>query len=703
MFATKIWSPIHELRQAGLDALQTVKTRLQTLQPFLAQVDARLDALERQRLDPLLDRALALWGDRRAEQQTTLRSTLAAGVLPADERQIHRGLYITASSLGVAVVGTLVFPPLRLFSLPGLLYGSWHVYKAAYLSLVEKRTVDNYVLMALVNTVYIGGGFWVLGNLTVMAHFGSAKVLKVVQQRFEQDLRQVLYQQPMLVWVVLGNQEVQVPLEQLQAGDIVVVRAGEMVPVDGVVAEGVAAVDQHVLTGEARPVEKTVGDRVFAATVVLTGKLQVQLEQAGRETTVAQIGEILAQTVDFRSSRQLEVQQITDRLVLPMVGLGALTYPFLGLFSAAAVVSTHPYRQLNIFGSLSLLNYLVLATECGILVKDGRSFELLRQVDTLLLDKTGTLTQEQPVLIAIHPCAGINEEQLLAYAAAAEQRQSHPLARAILAAAAQRQLVLPAVDQASFQVGFGLEVRIAEQVVHIGSGRFMSQAGIAIPSTLASIQAASREQGHSLVYVGLDGQLVGALELQAVLRPEAQAVLAELRRHTRLRQVILVSGDQLAPTRHLAAELGVDAYYAEVLPAGKADLVAQLQAQGHTVCFIGDGINDAIALKQAQVSISLRGATTAATDTAHIVLMDESLRQLPTLFALVERFDATQRNTLWAVLGTSALSLAGIYTLGWGLAATTILDQVSAALGTAVVMRPWWQGHGQKDFSSETR
>jgi Cu2+-exporting ATPase len=597
--------------------------------------------------------------------------------------------------LGIAVVGTFVFPPLQLLSLPGLLYGSWHVYKAAYASLVEKRTIDNYVLMALVNTAYIGGGYWVLGNLTVMAHFGSAKLFSVVKDRFEQDLRLVLSQRPMMVWVLLGNQEVQGQLDELRAGDIVVVRAGEVLPVDGVVIEGVAAVDQHVLTGEARPVEKTVGDHVFAATVVLTGKLHVRLEEAGSETTLARIGEILAQTVDFRSTRQLQVQQLTDRLVLPTLGLAALTYPFLGFSSAAAVVGTHPYRQLNTFGSLSLLNYLVLATEQGMLVKDGRSFELLRQVDTLVLDKTGTLTQEQPQLTAIHLCSPISEAQLLAYAAAAEQRQSHPIARAILAAAIQRQLPLPPVDQASFQVGFGLEVVVDEHTVQIGSRRFMAQTGITIPAMLAPIQADCQQRGHSLVLVALDGELAGALELRAALRPEAKAVIAELRQHTRLREVIIVSGDQEAPTRQLAQELGVDAYYAEVLPAGKAELVAKLQAQGRTVCFIGDGINDAIALKQAQVSISLRGATSAATDTAHIVLMDESLTQLPRLFALVDQFDITQRNTLLAVLGASVVGLAGIYTLGWGLPATTVLDQVSLALGTAVVMRPWWQRRQQ--------
>lgn len=700
MFATRTWLPLNDLRQSGVETMQKLKARLQTLQPFIEQVDARLDEIERQRLDPLLDRALKLWGDRRAEQRATLHAPQPADALPADERQINRGLYVTVSSLGLAVAGTLFFPPLHLLSLPGLIYGSLHVYKAAYQSLVEKRAIDNYVFMALVNTAYIGGGFWVLGNLSVMAHFGSIKLFSIVKERFEQDLRIVLSQRPTTVWVLLGNQEVKGSLDELQVGDIVVVRAGEVIPVDGVVLEGVAAVDQHVLTGEARPVEKTIGDAVLAATVVLTGKLHIRLEQAGSETTVARIGEILAQTVDFRSTRQLQVQQLTDHLVLPTLGLAALTYPFLGFSSAAAVLNSHPFRELNVFGSLSLLNYLVLATEQGILVKDGRSFELLQQVDTLVLDKTGTLTQEQPHLTAIYPCTRFSEDQLLAYAAAAEQRQSHPIARAILAEATKRRLVLPPVDQASLQVGFGLSVRVEEHTVHIGSARFMTQVGIAIPTTLAPIQADCQARGHSLVLVALDGELAGALELQAALRPEAAAVIGELRQRTRLREVIIISGDQQAPTRHLAQVLGADAYYAEVLPAGKAEIVAQLQAQGRTVCFIGDGINDAIALKQAHVSISLRGATTAATDIAHIVLMDENLTQLPQLFGLVDQFDATQKRAMLSVLGTSTLGLAGIFTLGWGLPAITIVDQVGLALGTTVVMRPWLQRRRQNYLST---
>ena len=224
--------------------------------------------------------------------------------------------------------------------------------------------------------------------------------------------------------------------------------------------------------------------------------------------------------------------------------------------------------------------------------------------------------------------------------------------------------------------------------VHVGSTRFMQQEGIAVPPEIAYLQETSERQGHSLTMVALDGQLAGVLELQAVLRPEAEAVLRELRELPQLRSMVIISGDRAAPTRRLAQEIGADDFYAEVLPAGKAELVVQLQQSGRTVCFVGDGINDAVALKQANVSISLQGATAAATDTAHIVLMEGNLQQLLPLFAMAKDFDDTSRRMMVSILGAGTIGLIGIFGLGFDLRHMMILDQISTALGTGVAMRP---------------
>ncbi|MEZ4868200.1 MAG: heavy metal translocating P-type ATPase [Caldilineaceae bacterium] len=681
---------------------EKVRSRLSGLEPVIARGQSLLETIERKQLDPLLDWTLTLWGDRRREQQQSLSSTATVSELTADERQIHRSLYVSVLSFGLASAGALFFPPLRLLSLPGIIYASWHTYQRAYESLVEKRTVDITVFTAFVNSAYIVGGYWVLGAMGNTSYFFSLKLLGSIKDRFARDLESALMQRPLLVWTLVDGQEVQQPLDELAVGAVVIVRAGELIPVDGVVATGAANVDQHVLTGEARPVEKSMGDPVLAATIVLTGALHIVLERSGQETTVGKLSQILAQTVDFRSERQLFVQRLTDRLILPFVGLAAVTWPWLGFSAAAAVIDAHPHRQLNILGGLSLLNFLVYAAEQGILIKDGGSLEMLGQVDTLVFDKTGTLTQEQPQIIAIHLTGGparmrhqgilYGEDEVLAYAAAAEAHQSHPIARAIVAAAAARRLTIPTTsamtDDASYHAGFGVRVNVGGRNVHVGSARFMAQAEIVIPPEIAYLQETSQRQGHSLTMVALDGQLAGVLELQTVLRPEVKTVLAELRQSRRIRSLIVISGDQPAPTRRLAQEIGADDYYAEVLPAGKAELVAQLQKAGRKVCFVGDGINDAVALKQAHVSISLRGATTAATDTAHIVLLEESLVQLLPLFAMAQAFDSTNRQTMLSIVGAGAIGLVGIYTLGFDLRHLTILDQISLTIGTGIAMRP---------------
>lgn len=702
MMALKMGTLADQLTVNYRDRLEKVRGGMGMLEPLAIRAQTLLETFEREQLDPLLDWMLTFWGDRRREQQRTLRTTATVSELTADERQIHRSLYISVLSFGLASAGALFFPPLRLLSLPGILYTSWHTYQRAYQSLVGKRTIDITVFTAFVNTAYIVSGAWVLGAMGNTSYFFSLKLLGSIKDRFARDLESALMQHPLQVWTMVAGQEMQRPLDALATGDIVIVRAGELIPVDGIVTVGAATVDQHVLTGEARPVEKSVGDPVLAATIVLTGTLQIALERTGIETTVGKLSQILAQTVDFRSNRQLFVQRLTDYLILPFTGLAAITWPWLGFSAAAAVIDAHPHRHLNILGGLSLLNYLVVATEQGILIKDGGSLEMLSQVDTLVFDKTGTLTQEQPQIIAIHLTSNPNElfhdsiqyseDEVLAYAAAAETHQSHPIARAIRAEAAGRRLLLPTtgdLDQdASYHAGFGIRVNIGGHNVHVGSGRFMIQEGIRIPPEITYLQETCQRQGHSLTMVAIDERLAGVIELQAVLRPEVKSVIAELRQFQQLRSMIVISGDQAAPTRRLAQEIGADDYYAEVLPAGKAELVAQLQKAGRKVCFVGDGINDAVALKQANVSISLRGATMAATDTAHIVLMEESLQQLPPLFAMAKAFDSTSRQTMLSILGAGAIGLAGIYSLGFDLRHMLILDQVSLVIGTGFAMRP---------------
>ncbi len=348
-----------------------------------------------------------------------------------------------------------------------------------------------------------------------------------------------------------------------------------------------------------------------------------------------------------------------------MLLLGGLAWLTIDLERGLAILNTAFGVTLRITAPIAMLNFLNIASRNGILVKDGRSLELLKDVDTVVFDKTGTLTVDQPTVTRIYSCNGIPEETLLAYAAAAEHRQSHPIARAIRAAAEARQLLVPSIEDARYEIGYGIKVSTWDKVIRVGSERFMATEGIAVPASLRAQQEACQAQGYSLVMVGVGDVLGGAIELQPTLRPEAQAIVDAL--HKRGLSTVIISGDQEEPTRRLAERLSIEHYFANTLPADKAGLVEQLQNQGRAVCFVGDGINDSIALRKANVSVSLRGATTVAIDTAQIVFTDQSLNQLTCLFDLADEFYANLNAGFATAIVPSVINIGGVFLFHWGI------------------------------------
>jgi len=386
-----------------------------------------------------------------------------------------------------------------------------------------------------------------------------------------------------------------------------------------------------------------------------------------------------------------------------------------------------------LLGHLGVLNFLNRAAYHGILVKDGRALERMREVDTVVFDKTGTLTLEQPTVVAIHlATADDDEATLLSYAAAAEHRQQHPIAQAILQAAAERCLSLPAIDQATYKIGYGIEVMIEgvtvrvgsarfmalhqlalpEQIqnaliqsdslghigygievtiegvtVRVGSARFMALHQLALPEQLQNALTQSDSLGHSVVLVAIGEQVVGAIELQPTLRPEAKAVVAALRQRG-IKTCHIISGDHESPTRRLAEALGMDSYSAQTLPEQKAEIIARMQAEGKVVCYIGDGINDAIALKSADISVSLRGASSVAVDTAQVILMRQNLNQLTEVFDLAKDFDRHMKTCFTITLSPGIITLFGAFFLHFGMIASVILNQLGLWTGVAHSMSP---------------
>lgn len=624
--------------------------------------------------------------DLRLPHLTDLDATQLPAEPSAAEQQADSQIRFALTMLGVTTVGRLAFPPLLLLDLPAVLYIAWQSGRYAYQAWQQKGQITAEFVDLGIAAGIIASGYYGLAFGSFAMTSLCRKLLARTEDQSRQSLINIFGQQPRTVWVFVDGVEVEVPFAQLQAGDTLIIGAGQPIAADGVVSDGAASVDQHILTGEAKPVEKGIGDGVFAGTLVLMGRIFVQVEKAGAATTAAQIGVILNQTIDYKQQIESRSVALSNRAALPTLALGAIALPFVGINGALGVLESSVGYGLRLTGPIGMLNYLRAAAQQGILIKDGRSLELLKTIDTIVFDKTGTLTQEQPQLHAIHCFAELSEDKLLAYAAAAEARLSHPIAHAIVAAAHARALTLPVTADAHYQVGYGIQVKFADTRVRVGSERFMVMEGVTLSPAVQELQATSHELGYSLVMVAMDQQLAGVIVLKPTLRPEISQVVADL--HARGLTLYILSGDQEEPTRRLAESLGIDHYQANTLPEQKATFIEALQQRGRRVCFVGDGINDSIALKKANVSVSLRGATTVATDTAQIVLMDGSLQQLPALFRLADAFDATMyRSKLWAV-APGIFSMAGVFLFHFGFLSAATIYVLSLLAGSVNAIRP---------------
>ena len=628
---------------------------------------------------------------RSAMSKRSLVTALAPAKKAAPEKQvdekekaINRSLTISSLGLGAAIINPLTAIPLGAAASASTLYIITPIVKEIGQKFLKNGETDARLLPVLGTVGVLASGYIVIGTASYTLFCVGEKLIAKTEDRSRQSLINIMGEQPKTVWLVRDEVEIETPFQQLRVDDVIMVSAGQMIPIDGEIVRGNATVDQQQLTGEAQPVEKGIGDEVLAATVVLSGHLHIRVGQTGDQTVAAQIGRILEQTVDYRTNSLLRFQKISNRLTVPALATAGLASLTMGAASGAALLFCLPIGMIGVASALNVLGHLNKASQLGVLVKDGRALEMLQEVDTIVFDKTGTLTLEQPTVGEIVTANRFDAETVLRYAASAETKQSHPIAQAILAAAKEKQLDLFNLRQTEVKIGYGLDVRANRRRIRVGSLRYMVQQQVNIPPHIAAHQVACDKQGISLVYIAIDDQLGGAIELHATIRPEAPDVIAALKEAGL--QIAIISGDREQPTAALAAQLGIDSYFAEVLPQDKSNLIEQLQEQGRNVCFVGDGINDTIALKQANASISLAGATSAATDTAQMVLMDGTLSRLPDLIELSNQFHQNTNNTVKNALIAPAASIFGVFFLQTGIVVATLAYNVGSASGLATAL-----------------
>ena len=475
--------PVNESTRDG--GWQLLERRIETK---LALADDHYQRFVQKHIDPLLGRS------RHAELQSMLANETA--VLQPAERYANRRLGLGLTALGLSILGVFVFTPLIPLAILVGLAASSAKYPLAYRQWKETKRVGAIHLICVYSLYLWLGGYATVGALGAVLYGLMLKARAVGEDQSRTNLISMFQLEPDKVWVRSDGNEIEIPFKQVLIGDILVLRAGQIVPVDGTIVAGVATVDQHMLTGEAQPVERKPGDGLLAATLIVSGQVDVAVEKTSSETTAGKIAEVLNRTMNNAKPASISAVEAADKLALPTLALSVIGWPFVGTAGAVSLMGANTTTASYLSGSLAMLNFVNIAARNGVLVKDAQALEQLSIVDTILFDKTGTLTLERPHVVAIHALNNADPKRIIMLAAAAEARQTHPIALAILDEAKELNLRLPAIDDAHYEVGYGIKVRLVEspvigdsasKLVRVGSGRFMEMEGIELPELVHEI------------------------------------------------------------------------------------------------------------------------------------------------------------------------------------------------------------------------
>jgi Cd2+/Zn2+-exporting ATPase/Cu+-exporting ATPase len=528
-----------------------------------------------------------------------------------------------------------------------------------------KRQVISHALMTLGVIAALAVGQWVTAALVVIFMRIGDYVENFTTESARRAMNELASLAPQTARVERNGKEIEIPVSQVKLGETVIVRPGEKIAVDGEVISGQATIDQSAITGESMPVEAAGGTHVYAATIAKLGGLRIRAERIGTDTTFGRV----VKMVEEAEAHRADVQRLADRFsawYLPVVtAIAALTFLFTrNPLSTAAVLLVACSCSFALATPVAMLASIGASARRGLLIKGGKYLEMLARADVLLVDKTGTLTLGQPQVTDVVSLNGLSRIEVLGLAASAERYSEHPLAEAIRILARDEKILLSEPEKFEAVPGYGVQGIINSQHVRVGNRRM-------VPSAASLPVAADLEaQGKTLLFLECDGQLVGVFAAADTLRSEVPTALAEVR-SLGIRHIELLTGDNERTAFALAGKLGVS-YRADLLPEDKIDVVREYQAKGHTVVMVGDGVNDAPALAQADVGIAMGAAgADVAIEAAHIALMREDWNLVPELMKIAQR---TMRVVKMNLGFTTVYNVVGL-----SLAAFGILPPVLAA------------------------
>jgi Cu+-exporting ATPase len=605
-------------------------------------------------------------------------------VATAAQREIRalRNRFIVAAVL-TSIIAALGFGPafvgkpylMWALATPVQFWAGLRFYRGAWGALKHKTSDMNTLVAVGTSVAYfysvtavVAPGLFTTGILRPGLYFDtSAAIISLIllgrllearaRGQTSEAIKKLIGMQPKTALVVRDGQQTEISVEDVQVGDRIMVRPGERVPVDGIVRQGYSSIDESMITGESIPVEKKVGDEVIGATINKTGSLEIETSKVGKDTTLAHIIRMVEEAQGSKAPIQRLADVIASYFVPAVIGAALVTFVVWYFVGPAPALT---------FAFLNLVAVLVIACPCalglatptaimvgtgkgaehGVLIRNGEALERAHQIDIVLLDKTGTLTRGEPVVTDVVAASASSVEEILRLAASAEHGSEHPLGAAVVKAAAEKKLEPSPSSQFEAIPGQGVEALVEGKKLLLGNLRFMRERGFSL-NGLEKKAAELLEEGKTVMFLGRDSQVAGIIALADTLKPGAKEAVQTLR--SMGIQTAMLTGDNRRTAEAIARQAGIDRVLAEVLPEHKTEEVKKLQEEGKVVAMVGDGINDAPALAQADVGIAIGTGTDVAMETGDITLISGELAGVVTAISLSKRTMRTIRqNLFWA-------------------------------------------------------
>ena len=619
-------------------------------------------------------------------------SSLLAMIRGAIAHPARRRFWLTIGSGGLLVVGLIArygFGMIDLWSAlmvaAALIAGSDIAIRAWRALKVRHLSIELLVTIAAVGALSIGE-VWEAAAVTFLFMFGAWLEMRTMGQT-RGALKALLDAAPATATVMRDGVAVEIPAHAVAIGETVLVKAGQRIPVDGEVTEGAAAVSEAAITGEPMPAEKAPGSRVHAGTIAENGLLRIRATNVGADTTLARIIQRVEEAQEEKAPSQRMIERFAQWYTPSIIGLAVLAFAFTqDIRLALTLLVVGCPGALVISTPVSIVAGIGRAARSGILIKGGQHLESAGRIDTLALDKTGTLTEGKPRLATVVALGGTAEHELLRLAATAEAGSDHPLGRPIVEAG-RKQGPLPTPETLDEHAGMGISARIEGREVAAGNRRLMKKLAIPLGPEGESALEGLLEAGQTPILVAADGRLIGLLGMSDMAREGAREAIARLR-DIGIGRVVMLTGDQHGAAQAIASEVGIDEVHAGLMPEDKLELIRRMKAEGAHVAMVGDGINDAPALAAADTSIAMGAAgSDVAIETADIALLKDELGKIPEAMAISRATLGNMRQNLAIALVTVAGLLAGVFSGNVHMAGGMLVHQLSVLIVIANGMR----------------